>query len=319
MNIGKISIIVPCFNEDRVITKTHERLLNTLNSLDYSFEIIYINDGSKDATFSLLKKISANNNNVKILSLSRNFGHQAAVSAGLKYCTGELAIIIDADLQDPPELFPKMIQTYLDENCNGVYGVRKKRKNEGFLKKITASIFYRILNFLSDVPLPVDTGDFRLIDRKIIDAFNSLKEKNKYIRGLISWMGFKQVPFYYNRDPRLLGETKYTFKKMYKLATTGLLYFSRKPLQLSLGLGFFTIFVSLLLIIYVFVSKFSNSIQTIPGWASTLIVIIFFGGVQLFVIGVLGEYIGNIFDELKSRPEYIIAEQINFDENVNKK
>ena len=205
-----------------------------------------------------------------------------------------------------------MIKLYLEQNANVVYAVRKKRKGESLFKKLTAKIFYRLLNSLSEIQLPLDTGDFRLIDRKVIDTFKNLKEKNKYIRGLISWVGFKQIPFYYEREPRLAGETKYPLFKMIKFATRGILYFSKKPLKLSIAIGLLSIFIGLGLMIYVFIAKFSNYIKTVPGWASIIITTIFFGGVQLLSIGVLGEYIGSIFDEVKNRPEYIIDKKINF-------
>ena len=205
-----------------------------------------------------------------------------------------------------------MIDIHFKENCNVVYGVRKNRKNEGFLKKATAKIYYRLINYLSDVNLPVDTGDFRLIDKKVIDSFKELTEKNKYIRGLMSWIGFKQCPIFYDREPRLAGKTKYTLSKMLKLAKTGIFYFSKKPLKLSFPLGMICIVVGLALTVYVFVSKFYFPSTTLPGWASILITVIFFGGVQLFTIGILGEYIGSIFDEVKNRPEYIISEKLNF-------
>ncbi len=309
----KISVIVPCFNEEAVVRQAYERIKVVLDRIEGAeCEILFINDGSTDHTLRILEEIAEQDRSVKIISFSRNFGHQPAVSAGICNCTGDVAIIIDADMQDPPELFPEMIDIYKRENCNVVYGVRKKRKGESLSKRLTAKIFYRLINSLSDVSIPLDTGDFRLIDKTIISEFRNLPEKNKFIRGLISWVGFKQVPIYYTRDPRLAGETKYPMAKMLKFATTGLLYFTKKPLKLAISIGFFNIFVGLALVVYVLISKFSKLIDTVPGWASLLIVIIFFGGVQLLTVGVLGEYIGSIFDEIKKRPEYIISKKINF-------
>lgn len=313
-----ISVIVPCFNEEKIISLTYKRLQNILEKNKYIYEIIFINDGSTDKTLNILEDIIKSNQNVKIINFSRNFGHQAAVSAGINNCSGDIAIIIDADLQDPPEIFPEMIKIFLKEKCNVVYGVRKSRKKEGIFKKISAKIFYRLINSLSEVKLNIDTGDFRLIDKKVINSFNNFKEKNKYIRGLMNWVGFKQCPIYYDRDPRLLGKTKYTLSKMLKLATTGIFYFSKKPLKIAFAIGFLCITLSLLLVIYVFISKFYYPDSTISGWASTLITIIFFGGVQLFMVGILGEYIGSIFDEVKNRPEYIIDNMINFKKTKGK-
>lgn len=309
-----LSIIVPCYNEESVINETYKRIKNVLTTNNYTHEIIFINDGSADNTYPMLQEIAGNDPNVKLIVFSRNFGHQAAVTSGIQSCRGDVAIIIDADLQDPPELFPEMITIYREQNCNVVYGVRKDRKGETIFKKITAKMFYRMLNYLSDVKLPVDTGDFRLIDKKVIDTFKEFKENNKYIRGMISWMGFNQQPIYYQRDARLAGETKYSMRKMLKLASIGVFYFSKKPLKLAMNLGALSIIVGLLLACYTIFARFSNLISVVQGWASTIITLIFFGGIQLFTIGILGEYIGSIFDEVKKRPEYIISEKINFDE-----
>lgn len=309
----KLSVVIPCFNEEEVIGHTYQRISAVFNAgwiRDY--ELIFINDGSRDKTLFHLKEMSLRDAKVKILSFSRNFGHQAAVAAGLKNSSGDIAIIIDADLQDPPELFPEMVQVYIKEQCNVVYGVRKSRQGETWFKKWTAKAFYRFLNYISEVNLYVDTGDFRLVDRKVIDCFNGLKEKNKYIRGLISWMGFQQVPFMYDRQAREYGETKYPLRKMLRFASIAMFYFSKKPLKLALFLGFVSILIGLVLGISAVIAYYSPNSQTTPGWASLIISVIFFGGVQLTTLGVLGEYIGNIFDEVKDRPEYIIDHKINF-------
>lgn len=306
-----LSIIVPCYNEEEVIEETYKRLKHVLNNLIYKYEILFINDGSRDNTLNILTSLSKKDPSIKIISFSRNFGHQAAVTAGLNYCKGDYALIIDADLQDPPEIIPEMLKKLKEEDANVVYGVRKKRKGETIFKKTTAWLFYKFINFLSDIPLPENTGDFRLIDRKVIDSFNNLPEKNKYIRGLITWVGFKQIPYYYIREPRFAGETKYPLSKMIKFATTALLYFTRKPLKLATQLGFLSIIIGLILTLYVFFSLIVRPHQTVSGWASTIIIIIFFGGVQLLTIGVMGEYIGSIFDEIKNRPMYIIDKKYN--------
>jgi len=309
-----LSVIIPCYNEEEVIEETYKRLVKIMkdNKIE-DFELIFVNDGSKDKTFDILCGIAANDKKVKVISFSRNFGHQPAVAAGINNCNGEYAVIIDADLQDPPELIPQMLKLCISENANVVYGVRKERKGETFFKKLSAKLFYRFLNKLSEVPIPLDTGDFRLIDKKMIDVFKNLPERNKFIRGLISWAGFKQIPFYYVREPRFAGETKYPLKKMIRFALTGIMYFSKKPLKIAINSGFISIIVGIGLTLYVFVAHFTGIIPTVPGWASTIITIIFFGGVQLLTIGVLGEYIGNIFDEVKKRPEYIIDKKINFE------
>jgi len=310
-----ISVIIPSFNEEEVITESYKRLAKVFedNNLP-NFELIFINDGSRDKTMYILRDIATKDSHVKLLNFSRNFGHQAAVTAGLRECKGDVAVIIDADLQDPPEVIIDMLKVYETEQCNVVYGVRNKRKGESFFKLFTAKLFYRLLNSLSDISFPVDTGDFRLVDRKVIDAFNNLHEKNKYIRGLIVWLGFKQCPVYYNREARFAGETKYPFRKMLKFASIGLFYFSKKPLKLATSVGFLSILAGLLYVLMIIASQVFGYGHVISGWTSTIIVIIFFGGVQLLTIGVLGQYIGSLFDEVKNRPEYIIAEKVNFNE-----
>ncbi len=310
-----ISVIIPCFNEEEVINTTYTRLKNVFltNNLK-EYEFIFVNDGSNDKTLEILISISQSDKNVKVISFSRNFGHQCAVSAGINECKGDVAIIIDADLQDPPELIPEILELYRQQKANVIYCVRKERKGESFFKKITAEMFYKLLNTLSEVDIPLNTGDFRLIDKSVIDTFKKMPERNKFIRGMISWIGFKQIPFYYVRDPRLAGKTKYPLSKMLKFAFTGIFYFSKKPLKIAINLGFISIIVGIILSLYAFIGHFSGIIPTVPGWASIMITVIFFGGTQLITVGVLGEYIGNIFDEVKKRPEYIIAKKINFEE-----
>lgn len=307
-----LSIIIPCYNEELVIQETYNRLTETISPIEYDYELIFVNDGSKDATLSILQKLSTKDNHVKVISFSRNFGHQCAVTAGINNCNGDLAVIIDADLQDPPEVILDMLKIQKQENANVVYGVRKKRDGESWFKLVTAKYFYRILNKLSDVQFPVDTGDFRLIDRTIINEFNRLHEKNKYIRGLISWMGYKQVPCYYERKERFAGETKYPLRKMIRFATIGLLYFSKKPLKIATCLGFVAVAFSIIYALIVLITKLINPVGFVLGWATIVLLIVFFGGIQLLTIGILGQYIGSLFDEAKDRPEYIIDQKINF-------
>lgn len=307
------SVIVPCFNEQDVLPKTCERLKSILESGFPRHEIIFINDGSRDSTLSLIKNFCAKDPSVKCVSFSRNFGHQAAVTAGIRHCSGDVGIIIDADLQDPPECIPDMVRQWRETGASVIYAVRKKRKGEGIFKRLSARIFYRLLNTLSDIPIPNDTGDFRLIDRKVISEFCRLPEHAKFVRGLISWLGFRQEPFYYERAPRAAGETKYPLRKMVGFAVTGITGFSRKPLRMALSLGGLSIFICFLLVLYVFGSMLFFPDRTVPGWASTLIIIIFFSGIQLVTIGVLGEYLGRIFDEVKGRPEYIVSETLNME------
>lgn len=307
-----LSVIIPCYNEELVIEETYKRLLNILDKIGNEYELIFINDGSRDKTYGILHKLSIQDNRVKILNFSRNFGHQCAVTAGINHCKGDAAVIIDSDLQDPPEVIMDMLKIMEEQKANVVYGVRKKRKGESWFKLVTAKYFYRLLNSLSDVKFPVDTGDFRLIDRNIIDTFNRMEEKNKYIRGLISWMGYKQVPCYYEREERFAGETKYPFKKMLKFAMIGVFYFSKKPLQIATFTGFISVAIGIIYGLIALITKLINPDALVTGWTTLIVLIIFFGGVQLLTIGVLGQYMGNLFDEAKDRPEYIISNKINF-------
>ncbi|HRU63308.1 MAG TPA: glycosyltransferase family 2 protein [Paludibacteraceae bacterium] len=313
-----LSIIVPCYNEEEVITESYKRLRQVSQKLDFDTDIIFINDGSIDRTEQILSEIAKTDKNVKVISFSRNFGHQNAVTAGLNHCTSDLAVIIDADLQDPPELIPQMIETLKKNQAQVVYCVRKIRKGESLFKRFSAKIFYRFLNFLSEIKLPVDTGDFRLVDKNIIKEFNRMREKGKYIRGLIAWMGFKQVPFYYEREARFAGETKYSLSKMIKLATTSMLYFSKKPLKIAIYLGFFTTLLAILLVLWSIFGKIFGFTNADPGWTSLFIAIVFFGGIQLLTIGILGTYIGTLFDEVKDRPEYVVKNLLNFENNIEK-
>jgi dolichol-phosphate mannosyltransferase len=308
----QISVIIPCYNEEAVIAETYKRLSAVVKKISHTCELVFVNDGSKDNTYNILSSLAANDSMVKVLNFSRNFGHQCAVTAGLRNCNGDVAVIIDSDLQDPPEVILEMLDIMQKENANVVYGVRKHRKGESWFKLFTAKLYYRILNYLSETKFPIDTGDFRLMDRKVINEFIALKENNKYIRGLISWLGFNQVPCYYEREERFAGETHYPFRKMLKFAMTGLLYFSKKPLKFSVSLGFICIFLGLLYLINIMIFYFSGAGYFVHGWASTIALIVFFGGVQMITIGILGQYIGNIFDETKHRPEYIIKDSINF-------
>jgi dolichol-phosphate mannosyltransferase len=308
-----VSVIVPCFNEEKVLQDTYRRLSAALpDGEDVQHEFVFVDDGSTDNTLAILMHLATSDGRVNIVKLSRNFGHQPAVSAGIRYCHGDLAAIIDADLQDPPEVIPDMVAQLSATGSNVVYGVRTKRKGETLFKRAACSLFYRILSRLSDVPQPVNTGDFRVIDRRIIDLFNQLEERNKYVRGLISWMGFKQTPFYYERDPRYAGIPKYTLKKLFGLASTGIFYFSKKPLQISTGFGFLSVAVGLVLSFWILFNKLLNPTYLISGWTSLILMIIYFGGVQLLTIGILGQYIGSLFDETKKRPEFIVDRTINY-------
>ena len=309
----KISIVIPVYNEEKVLEISYNKIKDILENIEqYDYEIVFINDGSKDSTFSILEKISNENNRVRVISFSRNFGQEAALTAGLKYVTGDAIVIIDADLQDPPELIPEMLKLW-EQGNEVIYGKRKKRKGESAFKLLTAKMFYKTLNALSDVEIPKDTGDFRLVDRKVVDVINSMPEHNKFLRGLFSWVGFKQYSYEYKRNERAAGKTKYPFKKMWKLATDGIVSFSTKPLKIVGGVGILTIILSICILIYSLISFALKLNNLTPGWTSIMVAITLFSGVQLLSIYIMSGYISRIYDETRKRPEYIIDKKINID------
>ena len=305
------SVVIPAYNEELVVQETYKRLKAVMDSINEPYELVFVNDGSKDNTAAILRKLCEADPRVKLVDFSRNFGHQLASTAGMDYSSGETVVLIDADLQDPPELIPEMIKKWR-EGYEVIYGVRKKRIGETFFKKLTAKLFYRFMKSMTEVDMPLDTGDFRLIDRKVCDALKSANEKNRYIRGLISWLGFKQIGIEYVRDKRFAGETKYPLKKMLKFAFDGITSFSYKPLKLATYFGTFISGISFLYLLVVLYQRlFTDS--TVAGWASTLAVSLFFNGIVLIILGIIGEYIGRIYDEVKGRPLYIVRETVNID------
>ena len=309
----KISVVIPMYYEEEVADCCYERVSDVLQKIeDYDYEIIFVNDGSKDKTLELLRMMAERDERVKVVSFSRNFGHQAAVTAGLKFVTGDAIVIMDADLQDPPELIPEMIKLW-EDGSEVIYGKRKTRPGESVFKLLTAKMFYDFLNSMSEVDIPKNTGDFRLVDRKVVDVVNSLPEHNKFLRGLFSWVGFEQKEFLYDRQKRELGETKYPLKKMIKLAKDGIISFSSKPLKLVGGVGVLSILLSFCILLYSicsFIFKWNN---LTAGWTSIMVSITFFAGVQLFALWIMSEYVSIIYDESKGRPEYIINEKINIE------
>jgi dolichol-phosphate mannosyltransferase len=305
-----ISIVVPVYNEEKSIRLMYDRLLASISKISSNFEIIYVNDGSRDNSFLELVKLSKEDERVKYINFSRNFGHQIAVTAGLDKSKGDAVVIIDGDLQDPPEVIPEMYAKH-KEGFEVVYGQRLKRKGESFFKKITAKYFYRILKKITSVNIPVDTGDFRLIDRKIVNDLKNMPEQNKFLRGQIAWLGYRQTSVFFERDERKFGETGYPFSKMLKFALDGITGFSDVPLQFVTKTGIFISFISFLVILYAIFSHFILE-RTITGWTSLIISSMFIGGVQLISIGIIGEYINRINKNVQNRPLYII-DQSNID------
>lgn len=307
------SVVIPVFNEELVVQETYKRLKAVMDFINEPYELIFVNDGSKDNTAAILRKLCEADFRVKLVDFSRNFGHQMASTAGMDYSSGDTVVLIDADLQDPPEIIPEMIKKW-HEGYEVVYGVRIKRNGETLFKKLTSKLFYRLLNSMTEVDIPLDTGDFRLIDRKVCNALKAANEKNRYIRGIISWLGFKQTGVEYVRDKRFAGETKYPLKKMLKFAFDAITSFSYKPLKLASYSGSFISVLSFLyLLVVIYLRLFTD--RTITGWASTLAVSLFFNGIILIILGIIGEYLGRIYDEVKGRPLYIVRETQNIDKD----
>lgn len=308
----RYSVIVPAYNEELVVEESYRRLTQVMKRAEGSYELIFINDGSRDRTPELLNALADRDPCVKAIHFSRNFGHQTAVSAGMDYAEGQAVVIIDADLQDPPEVILEMIEKWR-QGYDVVYGKRLQRKGETWFKKITAKIFYRFLTHMTNVDIPVDTGDFRLIDRKVCDVMKSLTEKNRYVRGLVSWAGFKQTGVEYVREERFAGETKYPLKKMAKLAVDATMSLSYKPLRIAGFVGIGLSFVSFLYLVVIICQRLFTD-TTVPGWASLIAVILFFNGVSLMLHSITGEYVGRIYEETKNRPLYIVSETKGFSE-----
>lgn len=309
MSQAILSVVVPLYNEQEVLPETYRRLLAVMESIGGSYEVIMVNDGSRDRTAEMAKDLCRENPSFKLLNFSRNFGHQTAITAGMDYASGQAIVVIDADLQDPPEIIPDMLAKWR-EGYEVVYGKRISRKGETFFKTFTARTFYRLLNKLTDVKIPTDVGDFRLIDAKVKDALLRIPEHNRYVRGLISWLGFRQTAVEFARDARFAGETKYPLRKMLKLAVDGITSFSYKPLKVSIGIGTFLSAFSLIFALTVVLLRAFDISTMEPGWASLMVVMLFFFGIVLVMLGIIGEYIGRVFEEVKGRPLYIISEEI---------
>jgi dolichol-phosphate mannosyltransferase len=304
------SVVIPVYNEEEVLPRLHERLAAVLEQLKEPYEIIFVNDGSQDRSYEIMREISRNDNRVKIIDLSRNFGHQTAITAGLDYAAGDAVILMDADLQDPPEVLPSFVEKWR-EGFDIVYAIRKKRK-ENILKRLCYKLFYRILRVISDVNIPLDSGDFALLSRQAVNAIRSARESNRFVRGIRGWIGFRQVGIEYERMERYAGEVKYTLSKLMKLAVDGMISFSSVPLRIIAYLGFTISFFSFVYIIYlVFLRLFADVAP--QGWTSVMVSIFFVGGIQLTVLGIIGAYTGRIYDEVKRRPLYLIKRAIGFD------
>lgn len=302
----ELSVIIPVYNEEANIQLLFERLNTVISQLNVDTEFIFVNDGSQDHSMNMIRELSEKNASVRYIDFARNFGHQIAVTAGLERCSGNAAIIIDADLQDPPELILELYKKW-KEGYEVVYAKRKTREGENFLKKFTAKIFYRTLKKITSINIPLDTGDFRLIDRKIVDVLRAMPEQQKFLRGQISWIGFRQTFVEYDRDARYAGKTGYTYKKMIRFALDGITSYSNLPLKFATVTGFLVSGITFLMILYALYSRFISK-NYVPGWTSLMLAVLFIGGVQLISIGIIGEYISRLSANIRNRPLYVVRE-----------
>lgn len=311
--IQLLSIIIPFFNEEEVILETARRLLTFCDSLEeLNFELIFVNDGSSDKSFELLKNLATQYDAIRIINLARNFGHQIAVTAGIDASKGDAVVLIDADLQDPPEVILEMLEKWR-QGYDVIYGTRSERRGESAFKVATAKGFYRLLNRLSDTPIPLDTGDFRLMSRKVVTILKAMPERDRFIRGMVSWVGLRQISLPYVRHQRFAGKSKYPLKKMLRFAMDGVISFSTKPLKVAISMGMTCAALAILGIFYALILRIFTDIW-VEGWTALMIAILFIGGVQLITVGILGEYIGRIYSEIQGRPLYVVDEYLGFDE-----
>jgi polyisoprenyl-phosphate glycosyltransferase len=310
-NAVQVSVVIPVYNEAAVLPTLYNRLIHVMNGLGEPYEIIFVNDGSADESSLLLRNLHAKNERVKFLSLSRNFGHQMAITAGLDHSLGQAVVVMDADLQDPPEVIPRLIEQWR-KGYDIVFAVREKRHGEGLFKRVTAALFYRLLRYLTATEILLDVGDFRLMSCRALEALKSIRERNRFIRGLAGWIGFRQTSVTFVRDVRYAGETKFPLKKMMQFALTGIVSFSLVPLQLAGYLGFLVSSVSFLYMVYAIGLKLFTD-RVVQGWTSVMVAVLFLGGVQLLSLGIIGEYLGRVYEEVKQRPLYIVAEVGGFD------
>jgi glycosyltransferase involved in cell wall biosynthesis len=302
-----LSVVVPCYNEAEALHSTHTRLLDVLSHVAPDrFELIYVDDGSWDGTRAILRDFHSSNRYVRVIGLSRNFGHQFAVSAGLDSARGDVVVLIDADLQDPPEVIGAMLERWR-AGADVVYGVREAREGDGRFKRISASIFYRFLNRLSDIPIPLDTGDFRLMDRRVRDVLCAMPEQHRFVRGMVAWAGFRQEALFYVRAARVAGESKYPFSKMVRFAIDGVSSFSIRPLRLATWVGVAASMVALVVACYAVANRILTQ-DWVSGWTALFVAVSFLGGIQLLALGLIGEYVGRLFMQAKARPLYVVEE-----------
>jgi dolichol-phosphate mannosyltransferase len=307
------SVVAPVFNEEQLLPEFYRRVVATMEPLGEPFELVLVNDGCRDRSPQIMRDLHEQDPRVKVLNFSRNFGHQVAITAGTDYARGQAVVVIDSDLQDPPEVIPDLIEQWR-EGYQVVYAIRSERVGETWFKKLTASMFYRMIARITSIEIPVDTGDFRLMDRRVVDSLKRVREQHRFMRGLSVWVGFKQVGVPYKRDARKAGETKYPLRKMMRFAFDGITSFSYLPLQFATYLGFSIAGLSVLFIVLAMILRLSG-MEALKGQATTLVSVLFMGGVQLIFLGIIGEYLGRIYNEVKQRPLYIVAEALGLEEH----
>ena len=305
------SVVLPLYNEEANLPVLYDRLTAVMQRLGQTYEILFVDDGSSDASVAIVRQLNARDPQIKLVKLSRNFGHQLAVSAALDHVEGDAVVVIDGDLQDPPEVIPELVAKW-KEGFDVVYAQRRSRQGETWFKKSTAKLFYRLLRFITNIDIPLDTGDFALMDKKVVSVLKQMPERSRFIRGMRAWTGYPATGVLYDRQERVAGSSKYTLRKMVKFATTGILAFSVAPLRIAIHLGLFMAFCSFVATIAVIVLKLTTGLL-VQGWASLMLAVIFIGGIQLFIMGMLGEYIGHIYDEVRRRPLYVIREYHGID------
>lgn len=305
-----LSVIVPVFNESAVIPTFYERASRAFGAIaGFDYELVFVDDGSRDDSYQQLAALASRDPHVRVIKFSRNFGHQIAITAGVDHARGDCVVVIDADLQDPPEVVSRMVDQWR-AGFDVVYGVRETREGESTMKLATAALFYRLLTRLTNIQIPTDVGDFRLMSRRAVTELSRLREKDRFVRGLVSWIGFKQTGVLYNRDKREAGETKYPYRKMIKFALDGITSFSTVPLRLATWMGYTSALLAVLYLVYVLIMRFLGF--TIEGWATIMVAMLFLGSVQLICLGILGEYMGRVFNEVKPRPMYVVEELVAF-------
>jgi len=307
-----LSVFVPCMNEEESLRQTHERLVTVFQEAPVNFEIVYVDDGSTDSTAEVLRGLQAADERVRVIRFSRNFGHQVAITAGIEHASGDAVVILDADLQDPPEVILEFLAKWQD-GYDVVYGIRTERDGESAFKLLSAKLFYRFFTRMSDTRMPLDTGDFRWMDRRVVDALISMPERDRFVRGMVSWLGFSQVAVPYHRGPRVAGTTKFSLFKMIRFALDGIFSFSILPLRMATWIGFAASGFAVVGILVVLFERFFQVPGLVKGWSSAVIGQLFIGGVQLVCLGIIGEYVGRIYGESKRRPLYVVRERMGFE------